>query len=176
MLKPQDIGQEGVDEPLIKFEFSSDDDRLAWGVLIIGIAIAALLYALGATLPLAGLSGVAFIIVIITVSVFAFLRTKLSKAKMSEEVIDQKVEQFKQDLVDTYNGYDVEYSADEVLAAADAYREQLMNVNKESEDIEIDGVGDIVKLMGKDIIDSREKKKNRKKAEKEQKRNRRKGK
>ena len=172
LLKPQDIGQEGADEPLFKFEFSSEDDRISWGVLVIGGAIAALLYALGATLPVAGLAGIAFIIAIITIIVFAFLRSKFAGRSLSEEVIDQKVEQFKQDLVDTYNGYDVEYTAAEVLKAADDYRAQLMHESKEAQDVEIESAADIAKLMGKDIIESRAKKKEMKKARKEEKKRR----
>lgn len=175
MLRPQDIGSSvaGSDAPLFKFEFASDRDRVSWIVGGIGVALAALFYALGATLPNAALSGVAFVVVIFTVIVVAAMRFRVSGAAvLSDDEIDEAVERFKQDLVDTYNGYDVEYSAEDILGAADEYRAKLEKLGEEAReaDVEVESAGDVLRMMANDMVDSRTRKKERKaaaKAEKE---------
>ena len=134
MFKPQDIGREGFEDnsPLFKKKKEKDGDKVSWVLVFAGAILAALFYALGATLPNPGLSGVAFGIAIVTLILFFFVRTKVNKAPKTQDEIDQQIERFKQDLVDTYNGYDIEYSAEDILDAADKYRSQIEEADAKS--------------------------------------------
>ena len=174
MFRPQDIGSSvtGNDAPLFKFEFASDRDRVSWIIGGIGVALAALFYALGATLPNAALSGIAFVVIIMTVIVVAAMRSRVrGVAALSEDEVDEAVERFKQDLVDTYNGYDVAYTAEDILGAADEYRSKLEQITADVDeaDVDVESAGDVLRMMVNDVAASRTKKKERKEAAKAEK-------
>lgn len=174
LLRPQDIGSStaGSDAPLFKFEFESDKNRMSWIIGGVGVALSALLYALGATLPNAALSGLAFMFAIATVLLVVGMRIRFSGADaLSEDEIDDAVERFKQDLVDTYNGYGLEYSAADVLGAADEYRAKLEQIgtNAAQEDMEVESAGDVLRMMASDMVASHVHKKEHREAKRAEK-------
>lgn len=152
MFKPKDIGADGgYSEPLIKIDFSSNDEKSILVILAVGVVVTALFYGLGITLQNAGLTGVSFVLAIITLIVFLFLKTRSSRVPLSDDELDRKVEQYKQDLVDTYRGYDIEYSVDEILDAADTYREDIISQENTHEDTkESQTVSDVFRQMHSD--------------------------
>lgn len=111
--------------PLLKFEKSGDEKSSHLPAITLGVAlvIAAAVYIAGVMFGQALLTGLAFFIGLAGVLLYMVMKRKFGY--VSDIDIDEEVEQYKRDLVDTFNGYDVDFSAKDIETAADAYRQTL---------------------------------------------------
>lgn len=146
------------ESPLIKIEFASDAKRIILIVALVSIAIVAALYVAGLMFYNSILTNMSFVFaVIVAVVLFlAYRKVDRNGTNLTPEQIDAKVESYKSDLIETFVGYDVAYSKQDILDAADKYRVRLENGNRANSDIDVNSVASIASAMIKDGKASRE--------------------
>lgn len=144
--------------PLIKVEFASDAKRIILIAALASIAIVAALYVAGLMFYNSLLTNLSFVFAVIAAVVLflAYRKVDRSGTNLTPEQIDAKVEAYKDDLIETFIGYDVAYSKQDILDAADKYRVRLENGNRANSDIDMNSVTSIASAMIKDGKTSRE--------------------
>lgn len=169
-VKPEDKASNAKKLPLFKYEPDSKYTGKLWILAAIMLAICAILYVIGLVLPSAPLTGAALFLLLVSGIVIFLMNRKMKKANhvMTEKEIDEIVENYKVDLINTFNGYDLDYDAKDILTAADDYRKLLEQDNGIEELDENESLVSIFKKMVSDSQSTRQKRKNEKKAEKEQ--------
>ena len=160
---PAPAGNEKM--PLIKYEPDSKYTCKLWLIAAIGFAICAVIYVLGIVFANSVLTGVSLSVFVLLCIVLFLMYRKVRAANrtLTEEEIDELVEKYKSDLIDTFNGYDLDYSAHDILAEADKYRRMLEAENNVNELSDNESIATIFKKMLRDSKDSRAKRKQEKK-------------
>lgn len=113
--------------PLFKFEGDAGDTIVSGAIIAGGIALAAAVYATGVWTAQNWMFIAAFAIVILTVAVWIWRRRK--SAAMTEAQISDEIDRYRQDLIDTYTGYDVDYTSDDIEEQVGKYRDMLEEEN-----------------------------------------------
>lgn len=153
--------------PLFIYEDNNDAETktanrklLIYAVVIIAVCVA--LYVLGAMLAMQLLILLSLTVAVIAGAILVMLYRRIRKAAqpLNEDEIDQKVEQYKIDLIDTFNGYDVAYTVEDILSAADDYKARL--IQEQTSLVDIDPTN-FVALMKKMATDSKKSAHERKK-------------
>ena len=144
-------------QPLFKFEETNDSTamRSLTIIFIIMLAIIMAIYVLGVMYTMSILAEIAFVLAIVAFIGFIIIRNGIKKAArgLNTKEIDDAVEQYKMDLIDTYTGYDVAYDRDLIIREADAYRQRLEEENASYIDLNKGSITNIIKAM---LDDSRE--------------------
>lgn len=154
--------------PLFKYEPDSKYTGKLWLLAAIAVSACAVLYVIGLVLPSATLTGIAMFALVISIIAVFLLSRKMKRAGsvLTSKEIDEAVENYKVDLINTFNGYDLDYEAKDVLSAADDYRKLLEADNAEHELGDDESIGSIFKKMLDDSGASRKRRKEERKADK----------
>lgn len=166
--------QSGKPAPLFKYEPDSKYTGKLWILAAIMLAICAILYVAGLILPSAPLTGLAMLLMFLSGITIFLMRQKMRKTALSltEKEIDDIVENYKIDLINTFNGYDLDYEAKDILIAADNYRKTLEQENGSNHEIgEDEPLISIFKKMLSDLRDGRQKHRIEKRADKQHRKN-----
>lgn len=172
--------------PLFRFENekTGEGSRTLFLYSAIAIALVVIFYIIGLLTHQGIFSLIAFSVAIIAAIVLFSMRKKmvLANKPIDEEEIDAEVEQYKVDLIDTFNGYDVPYTTEMILEAADNYREQLIQDRTSVTEFDPGNVISVLRSMASDskkaradrkelMKKKRKSKKNSKKAKKNRSKN-----
>lgn len=142
----------GEDMPLFIYEPSdsrNDPARKIWLCAMLLFGVCAALYVAGTMLSIQLIVLIALTIAIVGAIVLFLMYRRIRRATqpLDEKMIDEQVEQYKIDLVDTFNGYDVPYTVDDILDAADAYRERLVEEHTSVADIDTSNLGAVFRAV-----------------------------
>lgn len=154
--------------PLFKYEPDSKYTSKLWIFAAAAFAVCAVLYVIGIMLPNAMFTGMALVLAVVCAVAVGLMYRKMRRAnvQLSDKEIDKLVESYKADLIDTFNGYDLDYDAHDILTAADKYRRTLEAENKTSELGEDESLVSIFKKSMGDSAAARQKRRDEKKADK----------
>lgn len=144
---------DGAKMPL--FIYEPDDSkayvptRKVWLLAMVLFGVCAALWVAGTMMSQQILILICLTLAILGGATLGWMYRRIRKATqpLDEQEIDEKVEQYKIDLVDTFNGYDVPYTADDILDAADAYRERLMQEHASITDIDPSNIASLLRSM-----------------------------
>ena len=153
--------------PLIKFEVDTKSSNYSMLIYTtIAVAIVVVLYVISILTANYVFAAIAMsLAVLFAVALFLIYRQIHKADRVYTDIeIDEKVEKYKADLVDTFNGYEVSYTAQDVLDAADEYREKLEEQNASIADVDSRDIAAIFKMMIQDGKDSRARNKKDKEA------------
>lgn len=146
---------------------SSAARRTLWIALSLAIALIVAVYVFGLFARNSFLTGLSFVLTIVVLILFIMMYTKIASTARNANTknIDAAVEQYKADLVDTYTGYDIDYTRDMIMHEADEYRRQLEEENASFVDLNKSSVKNIMTAMINDCkqekADKKEKRRNR---------------
>lgn len=128
------------------------DPTMSWTVklsFLAGIAIVALMYVLGIYFKNSVWTMFAFVATIVLIVIFIYIQRKKSLARRiaSSDAIDAEVEQYKKDLIDTYDGYDIAYSKNDIQQATDEYRKKLELRYASIFDVNVSTISSIIQTL-----------------------------
>lgn len=137
---------------LFKFESTSAGTGKVWVVGAVAFAICVVIYVIGIMLPSALLTGASFVMLVLSaILVFQiYKRVHMAGKELDEKEIDAAVERYKMDLIDTFNGYDVDYDAADILTAADKYRRRLEEEHTSITEIDPTSFASMLRSMAAD--------------------------
>lgn len=158
------------DSPLFKFE-SSNSSKIIPIMVLITVALVVLIYVCGILFSNPMLTILAFIIAIFCGVIIFAINSKIKKSNtnISEEEIEAAVEKYRNDLLDTFVGYDMKYTDEDIREATDKYRRSLLNGKTDNAELDANSISSIANAMIKDRKQSKVKKKENKQFLKEQK-------
>jgi Ca2+/Na+ antiporter len=162
-----------VDKKMPLFKYEPDEKNTGMShVVILGAVIFAfcvVLYFLGTFYANSVLTLLAMVLLVCGAILIFAMRRKIQRVNkpLDEKTIDEQVEQYKRDLVETFIGYDVEYTTQDILDAADKYRERLIMENTSVSEIDPTDIRSVIQGMQTDAKNHRKNTKQLKKQEKE---------
>ena len=119
--------RESGKHPLFVIDGDSNETLKSAVIVTVGIAIAAGIYVVGVVTNTGTLTILSFAVIIVCAAVWMWRRRRLSY--LTDKQIDEAVNAFKRDLVETYNGYDVPYTAADIEEQTRKYRAELEEDN-----------------------------------------------
>ena len=145
--------------PLFKIEVDTEGlgsyapQMVFTGVLVLAVII----YVVGVVSRMAMLTGLALFIALFDVLGYVFFKRHSSGGVVDFD-IDEEVEKFRVDLIDTFTGYEVEPDAEEIDKAVAAYRKRLEEDSTPLSDIDL---GTMSKVLVDGFKKNRASKRNR---------------